>query len=89
MNAAEFLKTLRTLRRRHGKQAGVNLTPVQLTQRWRGAYSERTLANWRAEKGTGRRGPAFARVAGRVVYPIDGVELFEEQMLSLIAEGKR
>lgn len=88
MNPSEFLQTLRALRRRHGKRAGVTLTPAELVTRWNGAYTLGTLRNWRT-KANGRRGPAFVRVSRCVVYPIAGVELFEAQMLSLIEEGKR
>jgi len=35
------------------------------------------------------RGPAFIKVAKSILYPIEAVELFEAQMLSIIGEGVR
>jgi len=89
MNPAAYLKTLRTLRRRHGKAGtrGANLTAPQVVARWNGAYTVGTLANWRAKKQS--RGPAFIKVAKSILYPIEAVELFEAQMLSIIGEGVR
>jgi hypothetical protein len=88
LNPVTFLKTLRRLRRSHGKGVS-HLTPAQLVRRWNGEYTIGTLANWRVHKDNARLGPSFVRVSGRVLYPIAGVELFESQMLALIVEGKR
>ena len=89
MNPAAYLKTLRTLCRRHGKPGtrGTNFTAPQVVTRWNGAYSAGTLANWRTEKQG--RGPAYIKVGRSILYPIDAVELFEAQMLSIVAEVVR
>lgn len=42
------------------------LTPEEVTERFRGAISTGTLANWRAM----RVGPAFVKVGKAVVYPV-------------------
>ena len=51
------------------------LTPRQLTDRWRGAITTGTLANWRS-KGLG---PNYVKLGGRVVYQLDQVEAWEAQ----------
>ena len=53
------------------------LTPGDLVERWGGTIGKGTLANWR-NKG---RGPAYVKVGGRVVYPLDKVESWEQQNL--------
>ncbi|MBN9078491.1 MAG: helix-turn-helix domain-containing protein [Rhizobiales bacterium] len=42
------------------------LTPEEVTERFRGAISTGTLANWRAM----RIGPAFVKIGKSVVYPV-------------------
>lgn len=49
------------------------LTPGQLVARWNGALTVGTLANWRS-KGTG---PTFAKLGGRVLYPVAQVTEWE------------
>lgn len=49
------------------------LTPAQLAQRWGGAVTTGTLANWRS-KGSG---PAFAKFGSRVRYPLAQVVAWE------------
>ena len=49
------------------------LTPKELAQYW--PISERTLANWRWLG----CGPAWAKIGGRVAYPIDAVLAYEKQ----------
>ncbi|HZZ05641.1 hypothetical protein [Paraburkholderia sp.] len=85
MNAAEFLKTLRTLRRSHAaaRKRGGNLTPAQVVSRWNGAYANGTLANWRQAK-HGSEGLKFVKVAGRVLYPLDKLVDFEVVTLAII-----
>lgn len=82
MNAAAFLTTLRALQRKHGKRAaaGVNLTPAEVVARWNGAYSVGTLANWRSQG----IGPAFVKIAGRVLYPLADVQAYEEGALPVL-----
>lgn len=49
------------------------LTPAQVVERWNGAVTTGTLANWRS-KGTG---PAFQRFGSRVRYTLDAIEAYE------------
>jgi hypothetical protein len=49
------------------------LTPAQLAQRWEGAVTTGTLANWRS-KGIG---PAFQKFGSRVRYPLAQVATWE------------
>ena len=42
------------------------LTPEEVTERFRGAISTGTLANWRAM----RVGPAFVKIGKSIVYPL-------------------
>lgn len=51
------------------------LTPQQLAQRWVGAVTTGTLANWRCQK----VGPTFAKLRGRILYPLAEVEAWEAQ----------
>lgn len=48
------------------------LTSKELAQRWR--LNDQTLANWRHAG----KGPPFIRVGARVLYPIEGIESFEQ-----------
>lgn len=41
------------------------LTPLQVSERYEGRISVRTLANWRSAG----HGPPFSRLGGRVLYP--------------------
>ena len=52
------------------------LTSKELSDRWR--LSDQTLANWRHAG----KGPPFTRVGSRVLYPIDGINAFENEKLS-------
>lgn len=61
------------------------LTPDDLVERWGGTIGKGTLANWRA-KG---RGPAYVKVGGRVVYPLDKVEAWEAQNLKAANDNKQ
>lgn len=54
------------------------LTPEELSQRWRGRISTKTLANWRSA----RRGPAFAKISGRIIYPLPEVERWERERIA-------
>lgn len=42
------------------------LTPAELSQRYAGKISVRTLANWRCLG----QGPKFTKVGGRILYPL-------------------
>ena len=48
------------------------LTSKELAQRWR--LNDQTLANWRHA----RKGPPFIRVGSRVLYPLEGIQSFEQ-----------
>ena len=49
------------------------LTPQELVQRWNGAVTTGTLANWR-NKG---KGPAYTKFGSRVRYSVTSVEAYE------------
>jgi predicted DNA-binding transcriptional regulator AlpA len=49
------------------------LTPKELSERWVGSVSVRTLANWRS---TGD-GPRYVKIGGRVAYKVTEVEEWE------------
>ncbi|WP_211232363.1 helix-turn-helix transcriptional regulator [Pseudomonas cremoricolorata] len=51
------------------KKALQPLRPHELVERWNGAVSVRTLANWRSQ-GTG---PKFVKLGGRIVYRLEDV----------------
>lgn len=49
------------------------MTPSELSARWEGRITVRTLANWR----TGGSGPPFTKIGGAVLYPRDQVVQWE------------
>lgn len=49
------------------------LTPTELSDRYHGRISPRTLSNWRCA-GTG---PKFVKLGGRILYPVAEVEAWE------------
>jgi hypothetical protein len=49
------------------------LTPDELSARFRGEISVRTLANWRCLS----VGPRYTKIGGRVLYPLAEVEKWE------------
>lgn len=49
------------------------ITPKELSDRYRGKITMRTLANWRS-KG---EGPKFTKAGGRVLYSVNEVEQWE------------
>lgn len=51
------------------------LTPQQLSERWEGRISARTLANWRSAG----MGPPFVKIGGAIVYKRDDVEAWEDR----------
>lgn len=51
------------------------LTPTEVSERFRGRISVRTLANWRY-LGTG---PKFTRLGGRILYPIEALDEWEQK----------
>lgn len=50
-----------------------NLTPAEVVQRWNGAVTVGTLANWRAQG----KGPGFVKLGSRVRYPVSQLETWE------------
>lgn len=63
-------------------QPGEFLTPREVVDRWAGAVSIGTLANWRAQG----KGPTHTKVGSRVIYRIDDVEAYERQQRGEAAE---
>lgn len=51
------------------------LTPKELSDRYKGKISERTLANWRSSGD----GPGFTKIGGRVLYALRSVETWEQK----------
>lgn len=51
------------------------LTPQEVSDRFEGRVSVRTLANWRS-LGTS---PPYRRIGGRVLYPADELEKWERE----------
>ncbi len=51
------------------------LTPQALAERWCGVVTLATLSNWRSAG----RGPRFLKAGGRVLYPLQEVERFEQR----------
>ena len=50
------------------------LTPAEVSQRYEGHITVRTLANWRSAG----LGPAFAKIGGAVLYPLKKLVEWEE-----------
>lgn len=55
----------------------VYLSPRELSERWSGKISTKTLANWRASPDG--PGPRYKRFGGRILYSVDDVVVWEEQ----------
>lgn len=51
------------------------LTPSEVSERFKGRVSLRTLANWRYRN----KGPAFLKLGGRVLYERKSLETWEDQ----------
>jgi len=51
------------------------LTPEQLVKRWEELVSQKTLANWRHIGD----GPAYIKIGGKIGYPLDAVEEYEQR----------
>jgi hypothetical protein len=50
------------------------LTPEEVSARFRGRVSVRTLSNWRC-LGTG---PKYRKIGGRILYPVSEIEAYEQ-----------
>lgn len=53
------------------------LSPQEVQERWSGAVSVGTLANWRSAGA----GPVYLKLGAKVRYPLDELELFEASSL--------
>jgi hypothetical protein len=58
-------------------QNKICFTQKELARRW--TLSHRTLERWRSE----RKGPAFMRIGGRIIYRLDDVTRYERENLHL------
>ena len=54
------------------------MTAEQVSERYGGSITVRTLANWRS---TGKSGPPFRKLGGRILYPLDTLEEWEKAHL--------
>lgn len=50
------------------------LTPAELVARYKNTITLRTLANWRSMG----EGPRYTKIGGRVLYPVDAVNSWEQ-----------
>lgn len=53
-----------------------HLTPQELSKRWDGRITVKTLANWRSDPA--RKGPTFRRLGNKILYPLSAVAAFEQ-----------
>lgn len=68
-------------------QQEVYLTPAEVSQRYGGKISTRTLSNWRS---SGNGSLPFIKVGGRVMYPLSKViEWEEKRTVSSTSEYKK
>ena len=56
---------------------GQYLTPAEVSERYGGKVSTRTLANWRSDKSGS--GPEFIRIGGRILYAVDKIAEWERR----------
>jgi hypothetical protein len=54
------------------------LTSAEVSARWSGRISVKTLANWRCVEGMG---PDFVRFGGKILYPLSLMVLWEKASL--------
>lgn len=52
------------------------LTPKEVSERFNGRISTRTLANWRS---IGNVGPKFLKLGGRILYPAEELDEWERK----------
>jgi hypothetical protein len=53
----------------------VNLTPEEVSARWKGTIKVQTLTGWRNK----RKGPPFVKFGSRVLYPLDRLVEWEKK----------
>ncbi|MFD3263124.1 DNA-binding protein [Phenylobacterium ferrooxidans] len=58
-------------------RAATYLTPQEVSERWDGRITPKTLANWRCDE-VGK-GPRFKRFGNRILYPVADLETWEEE----------
>ena len=51
------------------------LTPPEVVERFRGAVTESTLAQWRHKK----TGPGYTKIGSKILYPLNEIEKWEEE----------
>lgn len=56
------------------------LTPTELVDRWNGAITVPTLANWRSVG----KGPSFVKLGTKVVYPETAVTAYEKRNTTVL-----
>lgn len=56
------------------------LTPAELVNRWNGAITIPTLANWRSVG----KGPSFVKLGTKVVYPETAVTAYEKRNTTIL-----
>jgi hypothetical protein len=59
------------------RRAPIYLSPQELSARWEGRITVKTLANWRSD--SAGRGPRFKRFGNRILYLVADVETFEAE----------
>ena len=55
----------------------MNLTPAEVSARWKGTIKVQTLTGWRNK----RKGPPFVKFGSRVLYPLALLEQWERRQL--------
>jgi hypothetical protein len=60
------------------------LTPAEVVARYREEISEGTLRNWRAM----RIGPPFVKIGKAVLYPVDGLDVWDRANTVICRAGK-
>lgn len=63
----------------------VYLTPEELSARYKGRITVRTLANWRCLG----QGPRYSKIGGAILYPLDELLRWEESRRSDSTSGYR
>lgn len=53
----------------------IYFTPEELVERFKGRITLTTLANWRSTE----QGPVYRKIGGRVLYPTEEVEKWENR----------
>lgn len=54
------------------------LTPLEVVDRWRGAVTEKTLAEWRSKD----TGPIYVKIGRKCLYPLEHIKEYEKEHLS-------